>query len=95
MYVGVEQGVAFNITNYTKTIGDSILFPSVILSAFWGFMVLGRILIGLSGNRYQLCKVIIALTFFSLLSLVLTLLSNGYISTGISFSFLGLGLSAI
>lgn len=95
MYVGVEQGVAFLITNYTNSVGDSILFPSVNLSLFWGLMIAGRIIIGLLRKSYRVSKLVIGLTLFSFISLVLVLLSNGYLSLAISFSLLGLGLSAI
>jgi fucose permease len=45
MYVGIEEGVAFWITSYVKEWSAKEYYPSLILTAFWGSVMIGRCLV--------------------------------------------------
>ncbi|MGM0365695.1 MAG: MFS transporter, partial [Actinomycetota bacterium] len=95
MYVGIEQGISFYINTYIKTMTVSEFIPSLILSAFWGFMIAGRLSCGYLSKKYNAKKIIIILTIFSAAALLVVIFSTGYIFAGIGFSLLGFGLSGI
>lgn len=95
MYVGIEQGVAFWITSHINTMTDSIYIPSIILSAFWGLMILGRITFGLLSGKINNIKIIIGLTLFSLISLIFIITGRNYVFSGVGYALLGIGFSAI
>ncbi len=95
MYVGIEQGIGFFITTYIQKLTVSEFIPSLVLSGFWGFMIIGRLSCGFLSRRFDSKKIIIILALFSGISLLFIIFAKGYILTGIGFSLLGLGFSGI
>ena len=93
MYVGVEEGIAFWITSYVNEWTQNPLYPSLMLSAFWFSMVIGRYL--QSKFSAKISEFIIIGAILASIFLVVSILSNAFLSILVSFFFVGLGLSGI
>lgn len=93
MYVGVEEGVAFWITSYVKQGYVSGYYPSLILSVFWGSMILGRYIVSRFLNKLN--ELIIFSSVISLGFLLAILFINNTIVNIITFFGLGFALSGI
>lgn len=93
MYVGIEEGVAFWITSYVKEKSSSGFYASIILSVFWGGMIIGRYL----ASRFSrnLNELIIMSAVITLGFLVMCTLTVSFPATLTAFIGLGLGLSGI
>lgn len=93
MYVGIEEGVAFWITTYVKEWNMKEYLPSLILSVFWGSMVLGRYY--LSRFSKKLNEIIIISSTLFLFFLIMALISVNPVIVFISFFGIGLCISGI
>jgi len=93
MYVGVEEGMAFWITTYVKEWTRAAYYPSIVLSLFWGSMIIGRYIVSRFSTRLN--EIIIGSMAFSGIFLVVSVLSNSFTVNIIAFFLIGFGFSGI
>ena len=93
MYVGVEEGLAFWITSYVKEWTSVAYYPSIVLSLFWGSMIIGRYIVSRFSSRLN--EIIIASMVFSSIFLLVSVLSNNFTVSIIAFFLTGFGFSGI
>ena len=89
MYVGIEEGVAFWITSYVKEWSALAYYPSLILTIFWGSVMIGRCLVSRFSQR--LLELIAGSAALIIVFLTIIVLTGNHLI--ILVSFLGLGLS--
>ena len=96
LYVGVEMGVSSWIGEYyVAVIGGGIVSASLLVSVFWGGILLGRVGMGLCYLGQQHCRVLILFSGLTVLGFIGLLLSQSIIHVFGSVFITGVGLSVI
>ena len=96
LYVGVEMGVSSWIGEYyIVVIGGGIVSASLLVSVFWGGILLGRLGMGLCYLGQQHCRVLLVFSGVTVLGFVGLLLAQSSSHVFGSVFITGMGLSVL